>query len=47
MEGTTYPRFHKEYGSACPGLVHAEKLLSSKGEEKTVYHCDTCYANPQ
>jgi len=44
IEGGGYPRPHREYkGSACLGLVHAEKF---EDPAKTVYMCDACNANP-
>lgn len=42
-----FPRPHKDFGSGCLGLVHAERVESDTDDAKTVIVCDVCFANPK
>jgi hypothetical protein len=44
IDGKQYPRRHTDYEDTCLGLVHAERLAA---EEKTIFWCDVCFANPE
>jgi hypothetical protein len=47
IDNQQYPRPHKNFGSNCLGLVHAESVTNATNEVKTVLVCDTCFANPK
>jgi hypothetical protein len=47
IDGESYPRLHKSFGSSCPGLVHAERFVKETGEVQAVIVCDVCFANPK
>lgn len=47
IDNKQYPRPHKDFGTSCLGMVHAERLKNDTGELKTVLLCDTCFANPK
>jgi hypothetical protein len=47
IETEQYPRPHKDFGTSCLGLIHAERLLNSNNEQIVVLVCDTCFANPR
>ena len=43
-----YPRPHRDYGSTCLGLVHAETLAKTTSEPlRTIYSCDVCNGAPE
>jgi hypothetical protein len=42
-----YPCPHRDFGSTCLGLIHAEQLVESAGQMETIRTCDVCFANPQ
>ena len=41
IDNEQYPRPHKDFGTNCLGLVHAERFVNERNEVKTVLACDT------
>ena len=39
------PLPHKDFGSTCEGLVHAERFVNNLGEVEVALVCDKCFAN--
>jgi hypothetical protein len=45
IDNREYPRPHRDFGTNCRGLVHAERVADD-GKLKTVLSCDVCRVNP-
>jgi len=47
IDNQQYPRPHKDFGTSCLGLVHAERVVNDTNEVKAVLSCDVCRVNPK